>query len=295
MKQILVTGGNGQLGTELKRYPWPEGWSVVAVDIDDLDLRDTAAIAAMVGSRPWAAVISGGAYTAVDRAESDQVTAWAVNSLAPAAFAAACKTADIPLIQVSTDYVFDGAKQGRWLPNDKVAPLGVYGASKLGGELAVATGCTRYAIVRTSWVVSAHGANFIKTMLRVGAERESLTVVDDQYGAPTAAEDLAAALATIALNLAGDRPAPSGTFHFSNAGETTWCGFARAIFDGAAARGGPSPIVHPIATADYPTPARRPANSLLDHQAIRDSFGIEPRDWQVALDDILDELIGTPQ
>lgn len=295
MRQILVTGGNGQLGTELRRYPWPEGWEVVAVDIDELDLRDTAAIAAMVASRPWATVISGGAYTAVDRAESDQVTAWAVNALAPAAFAAACRTADIPLLQVSTDYVFDGAKQGRWLPDDPIGPLGVYGASKLGGELAVATGCVRYAIVRTSWVVSAHGANFVKTMLRVGAERDALTVVDDQYGAPTAAKDLAAALATIALRMADDRSAPSGTFHFSNAGETTWCGFARAIFEGAAARGGPTAAVTPILTEEYPTPARRPINSLLDHHAIGAAYGVTPQDWRIALDDILDELIGTPQ
>lgn len=293
MRQILVTGGNGQLGTELKRYPWPEGWGVTAVDIDELDLRDTAAIAAMVASQPWAAVISGGAYTAVDKAESDQVTAWAVNALAPAAFAAACSTADIPLLQVSTDYVFDGAKEGKWLPGDPIGPLGVYGASKLGGELAVTTGCPRHAIVRTSWVVSAHGANFIKTMLRVGAERDTLTVVDDQHGAPTSAKDLAAALATIAMRMADERDAPIGTFHFSNAGETTWCGFAKAIFAGAAQRGGPSPAVMPIMTADYPTPAQRPHNSRLDLAAIAKAYGIVPQDWRLALDDILDELIGT--
>ncbi len=292
MRQILVTGGNGQLGTELKRYSWPAGWEVVAVDIDELDLRDTAAITAMVASRQWAAVISGGAYTAVDKAESDQVTAWAVNALAPAAFAAACRNADIPLLQVSTDYVFDGAKQGKWLPGDPVAPLGVYGASKLGGELAVSTGCERYAIVRTSWVVSAHGANFIKTMLRVGAEHDTLTVVDDQHGAPTSAKDLAGVLATIALRMADDRAAPTGTFHFSNAGETTWCGFAKAIFEGAAKRGGPSPTVKPILTEEYPTPARRPHNSRLDHAAIGEAYGIVPQDWRLALDDILDELIG---
>ncbi len=292
MKRILATGGNGQLGTELKRYPWPDGWELVAVDIDDLDLRDTAAIAAKVAERPWAAVISAGAYTAVDKAQDDVVTAWAVNALAPAAFAAACRAADIPLVQVSTDYVFDGSRDGAWDVHDPVNPLGVYGASKLGGELAVRTGTPRHAIVRTAWVVSAHGANFVKTMLRVGAERPSLRVVDDQHGSPTAAADLAAALATIAMRLAGDPAAPTGTFHFSNAGATTWCAFARAVFDGAAKRGGPAPAVEAIATSDYPTPARRPANSLLDHAAIRDAYGIIPRPWQSALDDILDELIG---
>ncbi|UVO52289.1 dTDP-4-dehydrorhamnose reductase [Sphingomonas sp. SUN019] len=293
MREILVTGGNGQLGTELKRYPWPDGWGVFAIDIDELDLRDADAIAAMVASRPFAAVISGGAYTAVDKAEDDVATAWAVNALAPAAFAQACRTAGIPLVQVSTDYVFDGAKHGPWEVDDPVAPLGVYGASKLGGELAVRTGGVRHAIVRTSWVVSAHGNNFIKTMLRVGAERDTLRVVDDQHGAPTSAADLAAALATIAMRLADDPALPSGTYHFSNAGETTWCGFARAIFDRAAARGGPSPTVEGIATSDYPTPATRPINSRLSHAAIEAAYAITPRPWQDALDDILDELIGT--
>lgn len=292
MRQILATGGNGQLGTELKRYPWPEGWEVVAIDIDELDLRDTAAIAAKVAERPWAAVISAGAYTAVDKAEDDVVTAWAVNALAPAAFAAACRAANIPLVQVSTDYVFDGARDGAWLEDDSVGPLGVYGASKLGGELAVRTGTPRHVIVRTAWVVSAHGANFVKTMLRVGAERPVLRVVADQHGSPTAAGDLAAALATIAMRLADDPAAPTGTFHFSNAGATTWHAFAQAIFAGAATRGGPSPQVEAIGTADYPTPARRPANSLLDHGAIGEAYGIVPRPWQAALDDILDELMG---
>jgi len=292
MREILVTGGNGQLGTELKRFAWPDGWSAYAIDVDELDLRDPQAIAAMVASRPFAAVINGGAYTAVDKAEDDVATAWAVNALAPAAFAQACRAAAIPLVQVSTDYVFDGSKAGRWDVDDPVGPLGVYGASKLGGELAVRTGGVRHAIIRTSWVVSAHGSNFIKTMLRIGAERDTLRVVDDQHGAPTAAADLAAALAMIAMRLADDPRTPSGTFHFSNAGETTWCGFARAIFAGAAARGGPCPAVEGIATADYPTPARRPANSRLSHAAITAAYGIAPRPWQDALNDILDELIG---
>ena len=292
MKQILVTGGNGQLGTELKRYDWPDGWDAVGIDIDELDLTDTAAIAAKVAERPWAAVISGGAYTAVDKAEDDVVTAWAVNALAPAALAGACHVAGIPIVQVSTDYVFDGSRDGAWEVDDPVAPLGVYGASKLGGELAVRTACPRHAIVRTAWVVSAHGNNFIKTMLRVGATRDSLSVVDDQHGSPTAAADLAAALATIAMRLADDPAAPTGTYHFSNAGAVTWAGFAREIFAQASARGGPAPAVVAISTAEYPTPARRPANSLLSHAAIERDYGIRPRGWQAALNDILDELIG---
>jgi dTDP-4-dehydrorhamnose reductase len=292
VKAILVTGGNGQLGTELQRCSWPEGYEVVAIDVADLDLTDTAAILTKVAERPWAAVINGAAYTAVDKAESDVVTAWAVNAMAPAAFGQACATANIPLLQVSTDYVFAGDKQGAWEVTDPVAPLGVYGASKLGGELAVRTSGARAVIVRTAWVVSAHGNNFVKTMLRVGAERETLNVVDDQRGSPTSAADLAQALMAITLRLVEDDTAPTGTFHFSNAGETSWAGFAAEIFRQSAARGGPSASVAPITTDQYPTPARRPANSLLSHDAIRAAYGIEPRAWQDALGDILDELIG---
>ena len=295
MKEILVTGGNGQLGTELKRYPWPGGWTVTAIDIDELDLRDTAAISTMVASRPWAAVISAGAYTAVDKAESDIVTAWAVNAMAPAAFAEACAMAAIPIVQVSTDYVFDGSREGAWDVTDPVAPLGVYGASKLGGELAVRTSGARYAIVRTAWVVSAHGNNFIKTMLRVGATNPTLRVVDDQQGSPTSAADLATALATITMRLVEDPAAPTGTYHFSNAGAVTWAGFAREIFAQSAARGGASADVEGIPTSEYPTPATRPANSLLNHEAIKRDYAIHPQAWQTALGNILDELLGAPK
>ena len=294
-RHVLVTGAGGQLGTELQRCAWPAGWQVTALDIADLDLRNTAAIIGMVASRPWAAVINGAAYTAVDKAETDLVTAWAVNAMAPAAFAEGCAKAGIPLVQVSTDYVFAGDKTGAWDVDDPVAPLGVYGASKLGSELAVRTSGARHAIVRTAWVVSAHGNNFVKTMLRVAESRDLLTVVDDQRGSPTSAADLAAALRTIAVRLVEDPDAPTGTFHFSNAGDISWADFAIEIFRQSAERGGPSAQVARIPSSDYPTPARRPANSLLSHAAIHDAYGITPRDWRDALSDILDELIGAKQ
>ena len=295
MRRVLVTGANGQLGTALGRRAWPDGWEVVALDRAALDLADPAAIAAVVAERPWAAVINAAAYTAVDKAESDQVAAWTINALAPAAFAESCARADVPLIQLSTDYVFPGDKDGAWEVDDPVAPLGVYGASKLGGELAVRTSGARAVIVRTAWVVAAHGKNFVRTMLRVGAERETLRVVDDQRGSPTAAADLADAVATIAVRLADDADAPTGTFHFSNAGAVSWAGFATEIFRQSAARGGPSPAVEPIGTAGYTTPARRPANSLLSHAAIAPAYGITPRAWRDALSDIMDELMGKPK
>lgn len=292
MREILITGGGGQLGQALARHRWPAGWAPVAMTRAELDLANPAAIAAAVAARPWAAVVNAGAYTAVDKAESEPVTAWQVNAVAPAALAAACAAADIPLVHVSTDYVFDGSKAGAWEPGDAPAPLGVYGASKLGGELAVRAGTARHAIVRTAWVVSATGHNFVKTMLRLGAQHPVLRVVSDQHGSPTAAADLADALATIAVRMAEDANAPTGTWHFANGGATTWHGFATDIFRQAAAHGGPSPSVEAIATADFPTPARRPANSLLSTDTLSRDWGITPQPWQQALGPILEEIIG---
>lgn len=295
---VLVTGTSGQLGTELVRAAWPEGLVPVPVTRAQLDLRDTDAIAQLVmgghGGAPFAAVINAAAYTAVDRAESDQAAVWRANALAPAAFGQACAELGIPLIQISTDYVFSGDREGAWEVSDPVDPINVYGASKFGGELAVRLSGARHAIVRTAWVVSAYGHNFVKTMLRVGAERDTLSVVADQRGSPTAAADLAAALVTIAARMASDPTAPSGTYHFSNAGETNWADFAGEIFRQSAARGGPSVKITPIDTIDYPTPARRPANSLLSHAAIAADYDINPRPWAEALSDILNELIGEP-
>lgn len=290
---ILVLGGAGQVGTELQALSWPDGVRVHAPGRTDLDITDADAVAAALAARDYRAVINTAAYTAVDKAESDVVAAWRLNALAPAILAAATAAQSIPLVHVSTDYVFAGTKRdGAYAPDAPIDPQSVYGASKAAGELAVRTGNPRHAVVRTAWVVSPHRGNFVKTMLRLAAERVALTVVDDQHGCPTSATDLAAALATIAQRMAGDADAPTGTFHCVNAGDTTWCGFAEAIVAGSARRGGRSVPVKGIPTSAYPTPARRPANSRLSTDSLTAAYGIAPRAWQAALDDILDRLVG---
>ncbi|ACL60352.1 dTDP-4-dehydrorhamnose reductase [Methylobacterium nodulans] len=291
-RAILILGGGGQVGTELQLHAWPADVAIHAPAREALDITDETAVAAALTERSYAAVINTAAYTAVDKAESEIGAAWRLNALAPAYLAAATARAGIPLVQVSTDYVFDGTGAGAYLPEAPVQPTSVYGASKAAGELAVRTGNPRHAVVRTAWVVSPHRGNFVKTMLRLAGERDGLRVVDDQRGCPTAAADLAAALATIALRLAEDPAAPTGTYHCVNAGATTWCGFARAIMAGAQARGARAVPVEPIPSSAFPTPARRPANSELSTASLTRDFGIVPRPWPAALDDILDRLIG---
>lgn len=287
MGPILVTGGSGQVGGALARLAGPD-IEIVAPGRDTLDLGDPEALATMVGARPWAAIVNCAAYTAVDKAEGDVVAAWMVNALAPAALAAASAAAGMPILHVSTDYVFDGAKPDFYVEGDPVAPLGVYGASKLGGELAVRSANPRHVILRTAWVVSATGNNFVKTMLRLGADRPQLRVVADQKGCPTSADDIARAILAI-LPRIGD--GPYGTYHFVNGGEATWHGLAEAVFARAATHGRPTPSVEPIATSEYPTPAARPANSRLATAKIHRDFGISPRDWHEAINEIVDTLV----
>jgi dTDP-4-dehydrorhamnose reductase len=287
---VLILGGAGQVGLELQRAAWPEGLHPIAPTRAELDVTDARALARAVAARPWAAVINVAAYTAVDKAESDVDAAWRLNALAPAILAYETAKAGIPVVHVSTDYVFDGSKAGAYEVDDPVAPLGVYGASKEGGEQGVRTGNPRHAIVRTAWVVSPFRANFVKTMLRLAGDRPSLRVVDDQNGSPTVAGDLARALVTMVERFVRDPAAPVGTYHFANAGHTTWCGLARAVMRLSAEQGGPSVPVEPIGTVDYPTPARRPANSRLATGRIEQDFGIVPRPWHDALQDVVAEL-----
>lgn len=288
---ILILGATGQVGMALKRSLWPPQVEVHAPDRREVDLSDEDALTRIIASRKWACVINTAAYTAVDNAETEVGTAWRVNALAPALLASITAKARTPIVHVSTDYVFDGLSLQPYQPHDPVRPQNVYGASKEAGEQAIRTGNPRHVIVRTAWVVSPYRANFVKTMLRLAAERDVLRVVDDQCGCPTSAGDLASALMRISLRQAADPMAPCGTYHFVNAGQTTWYGFAREIMAGAGRRGARAISVEPIATADYKTPARRPANSALSTETLARDYDIWPRPWQHALDDILDILV----
>ncbi len=291
--RLLITGALGQTGTELVRRGREAGYEIAAFAREDLDISDGGAVARAIADTAPAAVINAAAYTAVDRAESEPEAAWAVNSLAPGFIARACHEAGIPMLHISTDYVFDGMGSMPYLEDAPISPQGVYGSTKAAGEEAVRRATPHHIILRTSWVFSAHGHNFVKTMLRLAGERDELNVVDDQRGCPTGAGDIADALLTIAglaLKTPGDQAFPWGTYHFSNRGETSWCGFARAIVEGSATRGGRKVEVRGIATADYPTPARRPAYSVLDCGKIQRTFGIIPRAWEDALAETLDPL-----
>ncbi|MBB4104676.1 dTDP-4-dehydrorhamnose reductase [Allorhizobium borbori] len=294
--RILVTGVTGQVGSELCRLSWPEGVQLVAASRRELDLSKPALIEAYIAEGGFDAVINPAAYTAVDKAETDSATAWSVNALAPTAMAAATQKLGIPLLCVSTDYVFDGTKADAYCEDDPIGPVGVYGASKAAGEIAVRSLNPRHVILRTSWVFSAHGANFVKTMLRLGADRSLLRVVDDQNGRPTAARDIATTLARMVLSLVSDQQAPTGTYHFANDGPVTWCGFAREIFRQHQTSGNAVPDVEAITTADYPTPAKRPANSVLATTKLERDYAIKPRPWREALSDTLRELeLATPR
>ncbi|MBY5978628.1 dTDP-4-dehydrorhamnose reductase [Phaeobacter italicus] len=277
---ILVFGKTGQLAQELAAYD-----GVTCLGRDQADLSHPAACAAAIRQAQPQAVINAAAYTAVDKAESEEALASVINGAAPGAMAAACAEAGIPFVTVSTDYVFDGSGDAPWQAGDATGPLNAYGCSKLAGEEAVRAAGGAYAILRTSWVVSAHGNNFVKTMLRLGRERDRLTIVADQIGAPTPARDIAAACLAMARQLAEDA-GKSGTYHLQGAPETSWADVARAIF----AEANITCQVEDIPTTAYPTPAARPLNSRLDCASLEQTFGILQPDWRLGLRDILKDL-----
>lgn len=282
--KLLVFGHSGQVGTELRALAGAN-LHITALARADVDLTDPAACAAAIEAHAPDAVINAAAYTAVDKAESEEALVHLINAQAPAAMARACAARDIPFVSISTDYVFSGAGDAPWHPHDPTDPQGVYGRTKREGEIAIAAAGGRFAILRTSWVVSAHGNNFVKTMLRLGTERNALTIVADQIGGPTGAAEIAHACITIAQTLVSE-PHKAGIYHFAGTPDTSWAGFARAIFDQAVI----TCDVTDIPSSDYPTPAKRPLNSRLDCSATQAAFGIPRPGWRGSLAQILTQL-----
>lgn len=283
--KVLVTGAMGQLGGELLRARWPDGVTVVPTDHADLDVTDRAEVRAAVEEMQPAVIVNAAAYTAVDRAEDEPDLAEAVNALAVEYLAEAANAAGARLIHVSTDYVFDGTKNGWYVETDPIAPLGVYGHTKARGEDA-ARGAARHLILRTAWVYGALGHNFVATMLRLAGTRDDIAVVDDQVGCPTAAVDLAAAI----VQLIGEPAARElhGTYHLASPTHASWFELARAVLADEEAQG--VVTVRPITTAEFPSRARRPANSRLDSSAILRARGIRARPWADALPEVASEI-----
>jgi|TARA_R100000935_G_scaffold57753_1_gene92503 dTDP-4-dehydrorhamnose reductase len=282
--KILVFGHSGQVATELRALD-SNDVQIAALSRADADLTDPAACAAAINAHAPDAVINAAAYTAVDKAESNVETAHLINVDAPGAMAQACAVRDVPFVSISTDYVFSGAGETPWTPADPTDPQSVYGSTKRAGEVAIVKTGGRYAVLRTSWVVSAHGNNFVKTMLRLGSEREALTIVADQIGGPTGAAAIAKACVAVAKTLVSE-PEKSGIYHFTGAPDTSWADFARTIFDAANIRC----AVSDISSSGYPTPATRPLNSRLDCSATEAAFGISRPDWRESLSHILTQL-----
>ena len=290
---ILVFGGNGQVGWELQRSLAVLG-AVVALDRAAVDLASPAAISALIAAQRPRAIINAAAYTAVDRAEQERELAFAINATAPAAMAAAAAMAGIPFIHYSSDYVYAGNKPGVYVETDATEPLSAYGRSKLAGDDAVLAAGGQAVILRTSWVYAARGANFMKTMLRLADERDSLRVVGDQVGAPTSAELLADVAAQVLKQMWGNAGL-RGVYHCAAAGETSWHGYASFVIGEARRLGAPLKVdaanIVAITTADYPTPAARPANSRLDCSSLERTFGLQLPPWQVHVLRTLKEIL----
>jgi dTDP-4-dehydrorhamnose reductase len=281
--KLLVLGANGQVGRALLRLAAERGVDHVGFGRGDVDIRDETELARAIDRD--CIVVNCAAYTAVDRAESEPDLAQAVNCDAVAALARIAETRNLPLVHLSTDYVFDGSKGSAYVESDIVNPISAYGRSKAAGETAVLSLCRRHIILRTAWVYSATGHNFVRSMLRLAKQQAVLRVVSDQHGGPTSSDDIAQAILAVAAQCANPDFTEWGIYHFTGAPPTTWHGFASAIL---ARHEGVS--ILPISTADYPTAARRPANSVLDCRKIRARFGIEQPDWRRSLACVLDRI-----
>jgi len=283
--RILIFGKTGQVARELARVQWPKHYTVEFLGRAECDLVDAQAVASAVLSVRPRIVINAAAYTAVDRAEAEPEAAERINRDAPKAMASACHGLDAALIHLSTDYVFDGSKAEPYAEQDRVAPLSVYGRTKAEGESAIREVLKQHVILRTSWVFASHGTNFVRTMLRLAKERNELRIVADQKGGPTAARDIAGAIATI-IGYVMEEKGAWGVFHYTGSEPSTWFDLARAIFD----LSGRHPQLVPIAAADYRTAARRPMNSVLDCERIKRDYGIRQPSWRLALKHVLMEL-----
>lgn len=292
-KRMVVTGRQGQVVSSLIERGAADGrFEIVALGRPELDLgRPEAILPALRRAQPDV-IVSAAAYTAVDQAETDEEAASAVNGIAAGSVAAAAAALGVPVIHLSTDYVFDGTKAAPYLESDPVAPIGAYGRTKLAGERAVAEATENHVILRTAWVYSPFGRNFLKTMLTLAATRDALNVVDDQRGNPTSALDIADGILNVAANLlASDDPALRGLFHMTGEGEATWAEFAREIFVRSASGGGPSAEVAGIPSSQYPTPAKRPANSRLDCARLAAVHGVSLPDWKTSTAGIVARLV----
>jgi dTDP-4-dehydrorhamnose reductase len=291
--RILVTGTEGQVARAMAERAPKHGAEIVLLGRPKLDLTDPERVRAVVGEAGGDVVVNAAAYTAVDQAESEPDLAEAVNRNGAEAVARAARDMNVPVIQISTDYVFDGTAARPYRESDRVAPLGVYGRTKLAGEEAVAAIQPDHAILRTAWVYSPFGKNFVKTMLRVGTDRDEVSVVADQHGSPTSALDIADAVIAVARNLV-TRPQDAslrGVFHMGGTGYTTWADFAAWIFDVSGRLGGPCARVRRIATADYPTPAKRPANSRLDCSKLAQIHGLTLPGWRESVETCVERLL----
>jgi len=290
--KTLLTGAGGQVGWEIARRAAAHHISLEGFARNDLDITRLESIRQAMGRFRPDLVINAAAYTKVDLAESEPDAAIRVNRTGPGLLAEWCAGAGIPMIHISTDYVFDGRKNALYLETDPISPLGVYGRSKAEGEAEVRRRLSRHLIVRTAWVYGAHGSNFVKTMLRMGRERDQLRVVDDQSGCPTAASDIADAILTLARRINAGGEIPWGTYHYCGDGVISWHRFAVEIFRMARESGYPfSPEIEPIPSTEYPTPVRRPSFSALDTSLIGDMFGIYPRAWRESLAEVLKEIL----
>ena len=289
-RTVLLFGSKGQLARELARNPWPAGLTPICHGRAECDLARSGDPLASVERVKPVFVVNAAAYTAVDRAEAEPDAAFALNRDAAGRVAAACNRHGLPLVHISTDYVFDGDKHGPYVEGDPIAPISVYGASKAEGEVAVRAAHDRHIILRTAWVYSPFGSNFVKTMLELGRTRDRLAVVTDQRGSPTAAGDIARTVVALAIAILGDNTR-FGTYHFAGAGDVTRRDWADAIFAAAARHGRPAPRLDPASSADFPTAARRPANSALDCSRIARDYAILSRPWRESVEETVDEIL----